>query len=423
MHPTSIQSAATIVLMLAIVHTFATRSIQHISHRFPQGSVGQQCFHIFGEVELVFGLWACVLIGAICLLASAREAMSYLVDLSFREPFFVLVIMAAASTRPVIAYAEKIILVMSWLLPLGRAHSAFVSCLTIGPLLGSFITEPAAMTVTALILRDRYFAAGVSDRFKYVVLATLLVNVSIGGVLTSFAAPPVLMVAGTWNWDWTYMMITFGWKSVVAIIINTVFALLLLKTELMSLHPAGADAIRKPVPTWMSMMHMFVLGLIVLAAHDPLLLSITFLCFLGIVASTRAYQDRLKVRESACVAFFLGGLVVIGGPQDWWLGPLIRDMSHLPLFIGATILTAFIDNAALTYLGAQIAGASESFQYALVAGAIAGGGLTVIANAPNPAAFAILQERFDADGISSYRLAYSALIPTLISMACLWLLP
>ena len=158
--------------------------------------------------------------------------------------------------------------------------STDVSCLVTGPLLGSFITEPAAMTVTALILRDRYFEAGASDRFKYVVLATLLVDISIGGVLTPFAAPPVLMVAGKWNWDLAYMMTTFGWKSVVAIIVNAALALLLLRTELMALPAAGTDAIKSHVPRWISMIHVLILGLIVLFAHDPLILSAIFLSFL-----------------------------------------------------------------------------------------------------------------------------------------------
>lgn len=423
MHATLTQTTATVVLVLAVLHTFATRSIQHFSHRFPKDSPWRQLFHILGEVELVFGLWAGILIALICLFSSVQEAIAYIVNRSFREPLFVFVIMAVASTRPIIDFAEKTILVASRCLPFGRAQSAFVSCLTTGPLLGSFITEPAAMTVTALILRDRYFGSRISDRFKYVVLAALLVNVSIGGVLTPFAAPPVLMVADKWNWDLAYMMATFGWKSVVAIIVNATLALLLLRTELTALPSAGTDAIKGHIPAWISLIHLLMLGLIVLAAHDPLILSAIFVVCLGIVAATKAYQDTLKLRESLFVAVFLGGLVVIGGLQDWWLGPLIRDMNHFPLFLGATILTAFTDNAALTYLGAQIDGVSESFKFALVAGAIAGGGLTVIANAPNPAAFAILQERFGPDGISAFQLAYTALIPTVVSMVCLWYLP
>jgi hypothetical protein len=113
--------------VFAVLHTFATRSIQHYSHRFPQDSPGRQLFHILGEVELAFGLWAGVLVALICLFTSVTEALAYLANLNFKEPFFVFVIMTAASTRPIIHYAERIILTVSWCLPLGRAQSAFVS--------------------------------------------------------------------------------------------------------------------------------------------------------------------------------------------------------------------------------------------------------------------------------------------------------
>jgi hypothetical protein len=55
------------------------------------------------------------------------------------------------------------------------------------------------------------------------------------------------------------------------------------------------------------------------------------------------------------------------------------------MYFGATALTAITDNAALTYLGSLVEGVSDQLKYALVAGAVSGGGLTVIANAPNPA--------------------------------------
>jgi molybdate transport system substrate-binding protein len=91
------------------------------------------------------------------------------------------------------------------------------------------------------------------------------------------------------------------------------------------------------------------------------------------------------------VAFFLAGLVVLGGLQQLVAAAALTGMEPLALFFGATALTAITDNAALTYLGSLVEGVSDEFKYALVAGAVAGGGLTVIANAPNPAGVAILQ--------------------------------
>jgi predicted cation transporter len=157
--------------------------------------------------------------------------------------------------------------------------------------------------------------------------------------------------------------------------------------------------------------------------HHPVVFMGIFLYFLGLTLVTRQYQDELQLKGSLLVAFFLAGLVVLGGPQRWWLEPLISRMNPLPLFLGTTLLTAFTDNAAITYLGAQIPNVTEAFKYALVAGAVSGGGLTVIANAPNPAGFSILQPKFDPEGISPMRLFRAALVPTLIAMACFWLLP
>ena len=56
---------------------------------------------------------------------------------------------------------------------------------------------------------------------------------------------------------------------------------------------------------------------------------------------------------------------------------------------------------------------------ALVGGAIAGGGLTLIANAPNPAGAAILKDSFPDRAISPLGLLAAATPPTLIAVAAL----
>lgn len=81
---------------------------------------------------------------------------------------------------------------------------------------------------------------------------------------------------------------------------------------------------------------------------------------------------------------FLAGLVVLGGLQRWWLQPIVAGLEPLALFFGALSLTAITDNAALTYLGSLIEGISDASKYMLVAGAVAGGGLTVIAKRAQP---------------------------------------
>ena len=147
-----------------------------------------------------------------------------------------------------------------------------------------------------------------------------------------------------------------------------------------------------------------------------------FLFFLGFTAAYERFQDRLILREGLLVAFFLGGLVVLGGQQRWWLEPLLLSMDHTAVFFGATALTAITDNAALTYLGSLVPGLSEEFKYALVAGAVTGGGLTIIANAPNPAGASILKSRFQGESISVGGLALAALPPTLVALLAFWLL-
>ena len=81
------------------------------------------------------------------------------------------------------------------------------------------------------------------------------------------------------------------------------------------------------------------------------------------------------------------------------------------------MLTAVTDNAALTYLGSLVPGLDDEFKYALVAGAVTGGGLTVIANAPNPAGYAILRDHFDDASISPLGLLAAAAAPTLVAIA------
>jgi Na+/H+ antiporter NhaD/arsenite permease-like protein len=114
------------------------------------------------------------------------------------------------------------------------------------------------------------------------------------------------------------------------------------------------------------------------------------------------------------VAFFLAGLVTLGGQQQWWLQELLMGMDTRSVYFGATALTAVTDNAALTYLGSLVEGLSDEFKYALVAGAVSGGGLTVIANAPNPAGFSILKGHFPNESVRAPLLLLAALPPTLV---------
>ena len=103
----------------------------------------------------------------------------------------------------------------------------------------------------------------------------------------------------------------------------------------------------------------------------------------------------------------------MAGVQGWWIAPILGNLSEIPLMLGATILTAFNDNAAITYLATLVPGFSDSLKYAVVAGAVAGGGLTIIANAPNPAGVSILKKYFN-DEVSPAKILAGAVVPTVI---------
>lgn len=416
----STDKIATVFFALAILHTFLVKRFQHQARKYAEGSVGENFFHLLGEVEVVFGLWAGLYLAALALLSGSHSAVEYLGTRNFTEPAFVFVIMTVCATRPVLNAANLLIAGVSRLLPLSRPAAFFVAALVIGPLLGSFITEPAAMTVTALTLYDRFYSKQISHRLRYATIGLLFVNVSIGGTLTPYAAPPVLMVAGKWGWDLPFMLTAFGWKGALACVISTSLAAFVFRRELNSLEWHSADKVK--LPLWISLVHLLFLGLIVASSHHAALFVGFFLFFLGLVSVTREYQTELKLKEGLLVAFFLGGLVVLGGPQRWWLEPLLSRLAVVPLYVGAIGLTAITDNAALTYLGSQVPGLSDASKYALVSGSVVGGGLTVIANAPNPAGFGILNPAFGKEGISPLRLFIASLAPTLIAAACFWFL-
>jgi hypothetical protein len=289
------------------------------------------------------------------------------------------------------------------------------------PLLGSFITEPAAMTLAALMLRDTLFSRPVSSKLKYVTVGVLFVNVSIGGTLTPFAAPPVLMVAGTWGWDIWFMISTFGWKAAIAVLINAGSAMLLFRREIGHMAQKTGDEVQA-VPLSVVLVHLMFLVLVVVFAHHPAVFMGLFLFFMGFATAYQRHQNRLILREALLVAFFLAGLVVLGGLQQWWLQPILLGMDATAVFFGATILTAITDNAALTYLGSLVEGLSQEFKVALVAGAVTGGGLTVIANAPNPAGVAILRGKFEDQTIHPLGLLIAALPPTLVAVLAFRLL-
>jgi hypothetical protein len=536
---------ATLLFLAAIIHTFMASRLTAIAHRLeeehdkkrragqvPPDSIpmGARLLHFFGEVETVFGIWAVVLLTTAALHFGRDTAISYLVNgVNFTEAMFVVVIMTLASTRPILELAENIISRIAGILG-GSLTVWWMTILIFGPLLGSFITEPAAMTITALLLASKFYNLGPSNRFKYATLGLLFVSVSIGGTLTHFAAPPVLMVAGPWNWDINFMFTHFGVKSILAIVLSTTAYAVFFRKELKELSHtfqfhqlkesvkhrfldrvqfeskldrvlqendvvegftdgvrqrlvdisrttsakmrtrfldaiAGngikpemaeqafdevyADVVKSrlqrmipgvlppeerapwvdpdwdnrddPVPAWVTIVHLVFLAWTVVNAHHPQMFIPGLLFFLAFANITEQYQNRVDIRASLLVGFFLGGLVIHGGLQGWWIEPVLGSLSEVPLMLAATGLTAFgltafNDNSAITYLSTLVPNFSEGAKYAVVAGAVAGGGLTVIANAPNPAGQSILKQHFD-HGVSALSLMLGALAPTIVAVS------
>ncbi len=434
---------ATGIFILAVAHTFVAARFSKAAHHVqeasdarlaaaglpPRPSVRAETLHFFGEIEVVFGLWGLPLMVAIMWSRGWDTAKHYVNDtVNYTEPLFVVVIMALASTRPVVVLAESMLRRVA---QLGRCTPAAWWCtiLIVAPLLGSFITEPAAMTIAALLLARQFYDLQPTMRLRYATLGLLFVNVSIGGTLTHFAAPPVLMVARTWEWDTAFMIGHFGWRAAIAISISTILYLLAFRKEFANLaerrpvpereSPAEDAEVGQrllPIPAWVTAIHLAFMAWTVLNAHYPALFVAGFLFFLGFARATAAYQSMLDIKTPLLVGFFLAGLVLHGGLQGWWIAPVLSSLGETPLFWGATVLTAFNDNALITYLATLVPNLDESFKVAVVEGAVTGGGLTVIANAPNPAGQALLGRFFDGP-INPMWLLVAALIPTLLAAA------
>ncbi|MFN5561944.1 MAG: putative Na+/H+ antiporter [Opitutaceae bacterium] len=435
------------IFLLAILHTFCSPKILQWAHHAreeheaklraleasgglrpgsrPPVSFKAELLHFLGEIEAVFGLWVIPLLAAITAAKGWDAAQNYVTyGVKYTEPLFVVVIMAIAATRPILRLSESVLGRVA-ALGGGTPLAWWFSILTLAPLLGSFITEPAAMTIAALLLLQNFYRFNPSMRLRYATLGLLFVNISVGGTLTHFAAPPVLMVAAKWGWDTPFMLQHFGWKAAIGIVISNVLYYAVFRREFKALAtgpnpPSEEDVVeahatqrRDRVPAWITAVHVGALAWTVLTAHYVPLFLGGFLVFLAFTQATAHHQDPIGLRSPVLVGFFLAGLVVHGSLQQWWIAPVLGSLSEMPLKFGAIFLTAFNDNAAITYLASLVPGLTPELKYAVVSGAVIGGGLTVIANAPNPAGQSILSRCFPG-GVSPLNLFLGALAPTAV---------
>ncbi len=448
---------ATVIFLLAILHTFAAgpimkmahhaehehaEKIKHDSRQYFDGknpvSFKATAYHFFGEIEAIFGIWLIPLLFSITMVHGWHAATNYVDTRNYTEPLFVVVIMAIAASRPVVSIAQS---ALSSVASLGkRTPSAWwLAILIIAPLLGSFITEPAAMTIAALLLGHQFYRYNPTPTFKYATLGLLFVNISVGGTLTHFAAPPVLMVASKWEWNMPFMFTHFGWRAILGIIIATAIYYVIFRKNFVQLKEKAdavaaeaTETVEEPAPAWIIGVHLAFLAWTVFTLHHPALFLGGFLVFIAFTIATDHHQYAISLKGPILVGFFLAGLVTHGGLQGWWIAPVLSSLGETMLFLGATTLTAFNDNAAITFLASQVPAFDHhtapdtaraiALQYAVVAGAVTGGGLTVIANAPNPAGQSILSKFFDG-GVSPLKLLLGALFPTLIMIVVFMLLP
>lgn len=428
---------ALILFVLAIVHTLCAYKIEDWARKIEQkqkqhyvGKKEQRSFTVhmlffLAEVEIVFALWAIPLFIAIWAFYGWTIGLEYFNTRDYTETLFVVVILAMASTRPIVHAAEKII---HWVAKgLGGTLPAWwFVLLTVGPLLGSVITEAAAMAVCALLLSRKFYEYHPSRKLAYGTLGLLFVNISIGGVLTDFASPAVLILAHCWNWSMKDMFFDFGWKAIIGILISNSLYWLYFRKELQSMNirykAIGVYNIHtgkgeeEPIPFWITLIHILFMVLIVSVCHYPAIFIATFLFFIGFHQATRPHQHPIRIGRPLMVGLFLAGLIVHGGLQGWWVVSILQGLRPLSVMGVAIALTGFNDNAGISYLSTLLPDWGRAFQYAIFTGVVAGGGLTVIANAPNPAGFAILRKHFEK-GINPIHLFLAALTPTLILYA------
>jgi Na+/H+ antiporter NhaD/arsenite permease-like protein len=414
MNFTPTELGASIIFAIAVLHTFCTAYFETLAKNSRTHS---GLWHLLGEVEIVFGFWAAILIIFICFIDDLDAARAFLAKRNFTEPLFVFAIMIVAGSKPILFISTEILHLLAkglqFILRIKSAPTLYFLTLSITPLLGSLITEPAAMTLAAFLLRDLVYRHQCSKALLFGTLGVLFVNVSIGGTLTNFAAPPVLMVASTWGWSSAFMFANFGIESCIAIFVNALGATLLFHRQL--IEPSSSTKQVK-IPLAVILMHLlFLLGVVVFA-HDTVIFMWILLFFIGYTTAYPKHQNPLILKEALLVGFFLAGLVVLGALQGWWLQPILEKMSPTAVFYGSLALTAITDNAALTYLGSLVTDTSLDFKLALVGGAVAGGGLTVIANAPNPAGIAILRQHFPNEAVSALYLLIAALPPTIVAI-------
>jgi len=120
---------ATVIFLLAVCHTFLATTFNKLAHKYEvehrnavsshnklyvEGkepvSFKATLFHFLGEIEAIFGIWLIPLLLTLVFVEPEgfHVAAAYVDGRNFTEPMFVVIIMAIASSRPVIQFAETL---------------------------------------------------------------------------------------------------------------------------------------------------------------------------------------------------------------------------------------------------------------------------------------------------------------------------
>ncbi|HAB98590.1 MAG TPA: hypothetical protein DCE71_02060 [Parachlamydiales bacterium] len=428
-----------ILFVCAVLHTLSVHKIHQKARdmeakqlstkeaRKSPRSLIVQGLYFLSEIEIIFAIWAIPLFITISLFYGLPVAVEYMNTRDYTEALFIVVILTITSTRPIVHMAEQFIAFLAKKMG-GSLSVWWFTLLTVGPILGSFITEVGSMALCALLLSRQFYSYQPSPKLAYATLALLFVNISVGGLLTNFASPAVLVLAHCWDWTAGDMFFDFGWKAIIGILFSNLLYYLYFKKEFILLNAKQRSSgklfitpISEAVPPWVIYAHVFFIFWIVAASHYPAIFFASFIVFLGFYHSTRDHQYSLNLVRPLMVGIFLAGLVIHGGLQGWWVIKALKGLTPLGVMGMAMTLTAFNDNTAISYLAILVPNWGDAYQYAVFTGVVAGGGLTVIANAPNPAGYVILKSHFP-QGISPIRLFLAALIPTIILYALFYFL-
>lgn len=416
----SLKVLSSLIFFLAIIHTFLVSKFAIVAKKFPSHSFAYKILYIFSEIELVFIFWSFVFSVLLLIFYPYSYFVHSFSELSFHEPFFVFGIVVVSASRPILNLAKWLIEFIAQSLPFSPIQNQFFTILFFGPLLGSLITEPAAMTVVSLLISDHFKKKKFSKQFRYAVLAILLLSISIGGTLTHFAAPPIIMVSIPWELTTSKMFWRFGYKAILTNFVLVTSFLIFFKHEMnYKTHNKTENHFRIG---FIETSIFILLGLCILFAHR---IEVMFLIMLFFYALSFFYKERigqLNSKNALFISLFLIGLMFLGQTQKWWLITVLTKFHDWQLYLATASLTAVIDNAALTYLG-SLTPISSSGQFAMLAGAVVGGGLTVMANAPNPIAFNILKSYFEEQEIDGVLLFKWSILPTTIAILVFWLLP